>query len=92
MLKQIVSQLEQMCLKLKLKNGYTLTVLNFKQQFVPQEWPRTGEGAITKSLKVSSWGLKKALFTGMYLMTRNGGWLQIFLNVLWALIVKRFIN
>ena len=54
--------------------------------------PRTGEGAITKGLKISSWGLKKALFTGMYLMTRNGVWLQIFLNVLWALIVKRFIN
>ena len=37
MLKQIVSQLEQMCLKLGPRNGYTLTVLNFKQQFVAQK-------------------------------------------------------
>ena len=37
MLKQIVGQFEQLCLKLGLKNGYTLTVLNFKQQFVPQK-------------------------------------------------------
>ena len=53
MLKQIVSQLEQMCLKLGLKNGYTLTVSNFKRQFVPQKWPGTGKGAITEGLKIS---------------------------------------
>ena len=64
MLKQIVSQLEQMCLKLGLKNGYTLTVSNFKRQFVPQKWPGTGKGAITKGLKISSWNLKKALLKG----------------------------
>ena len=40
MLEQIVGQLEQLCLKLGIKNGYTPTVLNFKQQFVPQKWPR----------------------------------------------------
>ena len=38
----------------------TLTVLNFKQQFVPQKWPGTGKGAITKGLEISSWDLKKA--------------------------------
>ena len=38
----------------------TLTVLNFKQQFVQQKWPRTGKGAITKGLEISSWDLKKA--------------------------------
>ena len=65
MWKQIVSQLEQMCLKLGPRNGYTLTVLNFKQQFVPQKWPGTGKGTITKGLKISSWDLKKALATGM---------------------------
>ena len=49
MLKQFISQLEQMCLKLGLKNGYTLTVSNFKRQFVPQKWPGTGKGVITDS-------------------------------------------
>ena len=63
MLKQIVSQLEQMCLKLGLKNGYTLTISNFKRQFVSQRWPGTGKSAITKGLKISSWDLKKALVT-----------------------------
>ena len=63
MLKQVVSQLEQMCLKLGLKNGYTLTVSNFKRQFVPQRWPGTGKSTITKGLKISSWDLKKALVT-----------------------------
>ena len=48
----------------QLKNGYTLTVLNFKQQFVPQKWPRMGKGVITKGLKISFWDLKKALVTG----------------------------
>ena len=50
MLKQIISQLEQICLKLGLENGYTLTVSNFKRQFIPQKWcddrfsrPKTGE-------------------------------------------------
>ena len=38
----------------------TLTVLNFKQQFIQQKWPRTGKGAITKGLEISSWDLKKA--------------------------------
>ena len=38
----------------------TLTVLNFKLQFVPQTWPGTGKGAITKGLEISSWDLKKA--------------------------------
>ena len=54
MLKQVISQLEQMCLKLGLKNGYTLTVSNFKRQFVPQKWPGTGKGVITEGLKISS--------------------------------------
>ena len=92
MLKQVISQLEQMCLKLGLKNGYTLTVSNFKRQFVPQKWPGTGKGVITEGLKISSQDLKKALVTGTWVMTRNGVWLQILLNVLWALIVERFIN
>ena len=52
MLEQIVGQLEQLCLQLGLKNGYTLTVLNFKQQFVPQKWPRMGKGVITKGLTI----------------------------------------
>ena len=65
MLKQIVSQLEQMCLKLGLKNGCTLTISNFKRQFVPQKWHETGKGTITKGLKISSWDLKKALVTGI---------------------------
>ena len=73
MLKQILGQFEQLCLKLGLKNGYTLTVLNFKQQFVPQKWPRMGKGAITKGLNISFWDLKK--------VTRNGIWLQIFFSV-----------
>ena len=38
----------------------TLTVLNFKQQFVQQKWPGMGKGAITKGLEISSWDLKKA--------------------------------
>ena len=54
MLKQVISQLEQMCLKLGLKNGYTLTVSNFKRQFVPQKWPGTGKGVIIEGLKISS--------------------------------------
>ena len=49
---------------LKLKNGYTLTVLNFKQQFVPQKWPGMGKDVKTEGLKISSWDLKKALVTG----------------------------
>ena len=51
MFKQIISQLKQMCLKLGLENSYTLTVSNFKRQFIPQKWPGTGKGAITKVLK-----------------------------------------
>ena len=42
----------------------TLTVLNFKQQFVPQKWPGTGKCAITKGLEISSWDLKKARNVG----------------------------
>ena len=38
----------------------TLTVLNFKQQFVQQKWPGMGKGVITKGLEISSWDLKKA--------------------------------
>ena len=34
MLQKIVSQLEQICLKLGLKNNYTLAVSNFTWQFV----------------------------------------------------------
>ena len=64
MLKQLVSQLEQMCLKFGLKNGYTLTVWNFKRQFVPQKWPRMGKSAITKGLTIISWDLKKGMVTG----------------------------
>ena len=56
MLKQIISQLEQMCLKLGLENGYTLTVSNFKRQFIPQKW---NKGAITKGLRISSWDLRR---------------------------------
>ena len=44
-------------LKLWLKNGYTWTVPNFKQQYIPQKRPGTGKGAITEGLKFSSWGL-----------------------------------
>ena len=54
MLQQIVSQLEQICLKLGLKNDYTLAVSNFRWQFVPQKWTGVGKSAITKSLKISS--------------------------------------
>ena len=42
----------------------TLTVLNFKQQFVPQRWPGTGKGAINKGIETSSWDLKKARNVG----------------------------
>ena len=42
----------------------TLNVWNFKQQFVPQNWPGTGKGAITKGLEFSSWDLKKARNVG----------------------------
>ena len=52
MLKQIVSQLEQICLKLGVKNDYTLAVSNFTRQFVPQKWAGAGKSAITKSLKI----------------------------------------
>ena len=55
MSKQIVSQLEHMCFKLGLKDGYTLAISNFKRQFVPQKWLGTSKGAITKDLKMSSW-------------------------------------
>ena len=48
MLKQIVSHLDQICLKLGLKNGYTPTISNFKRQLVPQKWPGTGKGGIAK--------------------------------------------
>ena len=51
MLKQIIRQLETMCLKLGLENNYTRTVSNFKRQFTPPKWPGTGKGAITKVLK-----------------------------------------
>ena len=64
MLQQIVSQLEQICLKLGLKNDYTLAVLNFTWQFVPQKWSGAGKSAITKSLKISSGDLKEALVAG----------------------------
>ena len=67
----------------------TLTVSNFKR---PQKLPGTSKGAITIGLKISSWDFKKALVTGTLVMTRNGAWLQIFLNVLWALIVRRYMN
>ena len=48
----------------QLKNGYTLTVLNFKQQFVPQKWPGMGKDVKTEGLNISSRDLKKALVTG----------------------------
>ena len=64
MLKQIVSQLEQMCLKLGLKNDYTLAVSNFTRQFVLQKWSGASKGAITKGLKISSGDLKEALVAG----------------------------
>jgi len=59
MLQQIVSQLEQICLKLGLKNDYTLAVSNFTRQFVAQKWSGAG-----KSLKSSSGDLKEALVAG----------------------------
>ena len=64
MLQQIVSQHEQICLKLGLENDYTLAVSNFTRQFVPQKWSGTGKSAITKSLKISSGDLKEALVAG----------------------------
>ena len=64
MLKQIVRQFKQMCLKLGLKNEYTLAVSNFTRQFVPQKWSGAGKGAITKGLKISSGDLKEALVAG----------------------------
>ena len=64
MLQQIVSQLEQICLKLGLKNDYTLAVSIFTRQFVPQKWAGAGKSAITKSLKISSGDLKEALVAG----------------------------
>ena len=64
MLQQIVSQLEQICLKLGLKNDYTLAVSNFTRQFVPQKWSGAGKSTITKSLKISSGDLKEALVAG----------------------------
>ena len=63
MLQQIVSQLEQICLKLR-DNDYTLAVSNFTLQFVPQKWAGAGKSAITKSLKISSGDLKEALVVG----------------------------
>ena len=45
MLKQIVSQFEQMCLKLGLKNDYTLAVSNFTRQFVPQKSSRSSRSS-----------------------------------------------
>ena len=92
MLQQIVSQLEQVFLSLDLKMTTLWAVSNFTRQFVPQKWSGAGKSAITKSLKISSGDLKEALVAGMYVVTSNGVWLQIFLNVLWALIVKRFVN
>ena len=53
-----------MCLKLGLKNDYTLAVSNFTRQFVPQKWSGAGKGAITKGLKISSGDLKEALVAG----------------------------
>ena len=64
MLKQIVRQFKQMCLKLGLKNDYTLAVSNFTRQFVPQKWSGAGKGAITRGLKISSGDLKEALVAG----------------------------
>ena len=58
MLKQIVSQFEQKCLELELKNDYTLAVSKFTRQFVPQHWSGASKGAITKGLKISSGDLK----------------------------------
>ena len=54
-LQKIVSQLEQICLKLGLKNDYTLAVSNFKI---------SGKSTIIKSLKISSGDPKEALVAG----------------------------
>ena len=51
MLKQIVSQFEQICLKLGFKNDYTLTVPNFTRQFVPQKWSGAGKGVVVYSTR-----------------------------------------
>ena len=64
MLQKIVSQLEQICLKLGLKNGHTLAASNFTRQFVPQKWSGAGKSAITKSLKIGSGDPKEALVAG----------------------------
>ena len=56
MLKQIICQLETMCLKLGLENNYTRTVSNFKRQFTPPKWNKS---AITKGLRISSWDLRR---------------------------------
>ena len=64
MLQKIVSQLEQICLKLELKNDYTLAVSNFTRRFIPQKWSGAGKSAITKSLKISSGDPKEALVAG----------------------------
>ena len=64
MLQKIVSQLEQICLKLGLRNDYTLAVSNFTRQFVPQKWSGAGKSAIIKSLKISSGDPKEALVAG----------------------------
>ena len=64
MLQKIVSQLEQIFLKLGLKNDYTLAVSNFTRQFVPHKWSGAGKSAITKSLKISSGNPKEALVAG----------------------------
>ena len=64
MLQKIVSQLEQICLKLGLKNDYTLAVSNFTRHFVPQKWSGAGKSAITKSLKISFEDPKEALVAG----------------------------
>ena len=64
MLKEIVSQFEQMCVKLGLKNDYTLAVSNFTRQFVPQKWSWAGKGGITKGFEISSGDVKEALVAG----------------------------
>ena len=52
MLKQIVSQLEQICLKLGFKNDYTLAVSNFTRQFVSQKWADRAKARSPKVLKL----------------------------------------
>ena len=64
MLQKIVSQLEQICLKLGLKKDYTLAVSNFTRQFVPKKWSGAGKNTITKRLKISSGDPKEALVIG----------------------------